>query len=193
MEPVEPLRRLVTGWVCETGRAMRAGGTSSARAARAAAPPPRLVAIRGDGGPAARPAPPLVVFLGVGDDARSRMAAALLAHRAGGRARAISLSAGRAAPDAVVLEVLAEAGVDLRACRSRPPSARLLGRADAVVVMGYDGQVEVAGAALVEDWCIDDPRGKGVDAVRCIRDALDRRAQRLLVRLGVGTLVVRRG
>src|SRR6266545_2074296 len=56
--------------------------------------------------------------------------------------------------------------------------------ADLVVVMGYD-QLAPAAARRTEDWCIDDPRGKDADTVRFIRDAIDRRAQRLLIRLGV--------
>jgi protein-tyrosine-phosphatase len=50
--------------------------------------------------------------------------------------------------------------------------------------MGYDRDNLVKGRRT-EDWCIDDPSGKGADAVRCIRDAIDRRAQRLLIRMGV--------
>jgi arsenate reductase (thioredoxin) len=134
---------------------------------------------------------PLVVFLGVDDDGRSRMAAAVLAHRARQRVEAVSVSGRRVEPGPVVRGVLAEAGIDLPACRSEEPSARLLRRADVVVVMGYDGQVRLPGTRRVEDWCIDDPRGKQADAVRHIRDALDRRCQRLLAGLGVGALVMR--
>src|SRR6266516_2724976 len=46
---------------------------------------------------------PLVVFVGVGDDRRSRLAAALLAHRANGRAQAISMSQTTVEPDPVVV------------------------------------------------------------------------------------------
>jgi hypothetical protein len=52
------------------------------------------------------------------------------------------------------------------------------------VVMGYDRDVLATGRRS-EDWYIDDPRDKDADAVRCIRDALDRRIQRLLIRMGV--------
>ena len=50
--------------------------------------------------------------------------------------------------------------------------------------MGYDRD-DLAAGRRSEDWYIDDPRGKDADAVRCIRDALDRRVQRLLIRMGV--------
>jgi hypothetical protein len=88
------------------------------------------------------------------------------------------------APLVVVVGSLAEIGVDLTRCQTRPPAPRLLELADLVVVMGYD-QLAPAAARRTEDWCIDDPRGKDADTVRCIRDAIDRRVQRLLIRLGV--------
>ena len=128
---------------------------------------------------------PLVVVLGLTDDAASRVAAALLGHRARGRARAVSLTPTPVPPDELVCGVLAEAGVDLRAVRSRPLAACLLEGADVIVVMGRPDQVRLPVGCQVEDWCIDDPRGKDAQAVRCIRDALDRRAQRLLARLGI--------
>jgi arsenate reductase (thioredoxin) len=125
---------------------------------------------------------PLVVFLGVGDDRRSRLAAALLAHRAKGRAQAISMSAVMVEPDPVVVEVLKAIGVDLVGWRSWPPSPELLRRAAAVVVMGYDSRM-LEELPRAEDWVIDDPAGKDGETVRYLRDAIDRQVQRLLVRL----------
>lgn len=167
---------------------MEASGSGAAAAARVkAGAQPRLVAVQGAAGNGARTgqrAARLVVFLGVADDASSRVAAALLAHRSGGRVRAVSASAATVELDPVVVGSLAEIGVDLARCQTRPPSSRLLELADLVVVMGYD-QLAPAGARRTEDWCIDDPRGKDADTVRFIRDAIDRRVQRLLIRLGV--------
>lgn len=167
---------------------MEASGSWAAAAARdRAGSPPGLVAVPGaaDNGeqPASQPAR-LVLFLGVADDASSRVAAALLAYRSKGRVRALSASAATVELDPVVVASLAEIGVDLTRCRTRPPTPRLLELADLVVVMGYD-QLAPAAARRTEDWCIDDPRGKDADTVRCIRDAIDRRVQRLLIRLGV--------
>jgi len=167
---------------------MEASGSGAAAAARVkAGTPPRLVAVQGAAGNGARTgqrAARLVVFLGVADDASSRVAAALLAHRSRGRVRAVSASAATVELDPVVVGSLAEIGVDLARCQTRPPSSRLLELADLVVVMGYD-QLAPATARRTEDWCIDDPRGKDADTVRFIRDAIDRRVQRLLIRLGV--------
>jgi arsenate reductase (thioredoxin) len=167
---------------------MEASGSWAAAAAARdrTGSPPRLVAVPGAAGgeqAASQPAR-LVVFLGVADDASSRVAAALLAHRSKGRVRAVSASAATVELDPVVVASLAEIDVDLARCQTRPPSPRLLELADLVVVMGYD-QLAPAAARRTEDWCIDDPRGKDADTVRCIRDAIDRRVQRLLIRLGV--------
>ena len=167
---------------------MEASGSGAAAAARVkAGAQPRLVAVQGAAGNGARTgqrAARLVVFLGVADDASSRVAAALLAHRSRGRVRAVSASAATVELDPVVVGSLAEIGVDLARCQTRRPSSRLLELADLVVVMGYD-QLAPAAARRTEDWCIDDPRGKDADTVRFIRDAIDRRVQRLLIRLGV--------
>jgi arsenate reductase len=167
---------------------MEASGSGAAAAARVkAGAPPRLVAVQGTAGNGARAGQRtarLVVFLGIADDASSRVAAALLEHRSRGRVRAVSASAATAELDPVVVGSLAEIGVDLARCQTQPPSSRLLELADLVVVMGYD-QLAPAAARRTEDWCIDDPRGKDADTVRFIRDAIDRRAQRLLIRLGV--------
>jgi arsenate reductase (thioredoxin) len=159
------------------------GSEAAARAARAQAAAPRLVAVAGDGRPARRPAR-VVVFLGVADDVRSRVAAALLAHRSKGRVRAVSASPVAVDADPAVAAALAELGVDLALAATEPPSAALLDAAELVVVMGYD-EHDLAGGRRTEDWCIDDPRNKDADAVRCIRDAIDRRVQRLLIRMGV--------
>jgi arsenate reductase (thioredoxin) len=166
---------------------MEASGSGAAAARVKAGTPPRLVAVQGaatNGARAGQRADRLVVFLGVADDASSRVAAALLLHRSRGRVQAVSASAATVELDPVVAGSLAEIGVDLARCRTLPPSARLLELADLVVVMGYE-QLAPAGARRTEDWWIDDPRGKDAETVRVIRDAIDRRVQRLLIRLGV--------
>ena len=164
---------------------MSASGSEAAAARQQASDPPRLVAVpgAGNGRPRAQAAR-TVVFLGLADDASSRMAAALLAHRSKGRVRAVSASPAAAGPDPAVAAALAEVGVDLGLVVTRRPSPALLAGAELVVVMGYAAG-DPAGGRPSEDWCIDDPRGKASDAVRCIRDALDRRVQRLLIHMGV--------
>ncbi|HZD72717.1 MAG TPA: hypothetical protein VE776_02295 [Actinomycetota bacterium] len=171
------------------GATAATGGTSAAtpgvtgqrRAERSTPQAARLRLLPGSGQRGTEGSP-LVVFLGVGDDRRSRIAAALLAHRANGRAQAISMSQTSVEPDPMVVEVLAAIGVDLRAWRSWPPSPELLRRAAVVVVMGWDSQT-LGELRQAEDWFIDDPTGKDRDTLRYLRDAIDRQVQRLLVRV----------
>ena len=117
------------------------------------------------------------------DDARSLVAAALLAHRSKGRGAGRLGQPGRRRPRPGGRRVPGRLGVDLGSVVTVPPSLDLLDGAELVVV-GYD-QDDLAGGRRSEDWCIDDPRGKDAEAVRCIRDAIDRRVQRLLIRMGV--------
>ena len=164
---------------------MSASGSEAAAGRERAEASPRLVAVPGGGDRRPGPGPArVVVFLGVADDVRARVAAALLAHRSKGRVRAVPASPLVVDPDPAVAAALAEAGVDLSLVTTEPPSPALLDGAGLVVVMGYDPH-DLAAGRRTEDWCIDDPRGKDADAVRCIRDAIDRRVQRLLIRMGV--------
>jgi protein-tyrosine-phosphatase len=119
------------------------------------------------------------------------VAAALLAHRSKGRVRAVSASTATVDPGPAVTAALAELGIELDQVATRRPSPALLATADLLVVMGYDEQA-LAGDRPSEDWCIDDPRAKDPEAVRCIRDALDRRVQRLLIHMGVAVPARRR-
>src|SRR6266508_5490050 len=104
---------------------MEASGSGAAAAARVrAGAPPRLVAVQGaatNGERAGQRTARLVVFLGVGDDASSRVAAALLAHRSKGRVRAVSARAATVQLDPVVVGSLSEIGVDLVRCHTQPP------------------------------------------------------------------------
>jgi arsenate reductase (thioredoxin) len=167
-----------------TRRALAPAGSQTAAAGSAAPLAARLRLLPGAGEPAREGTRPLVVFLGVGDDRRSRVAAALLAFRARGRVEAVSMSSTASDLDPVVVRALADIGVDLLPWSPCPPSAEMLERASVVVAMGYDDGVLDDCPSRTEDWFIDDPCGKDPETVRYLRDAIDRRVQRLLVRLG---------
>ena len=178
MQPMRP-------GTAPAGRATGAA-TPGARGRHQTAPPRqpqhgrlRLLPGAGQQGPEGCP---LVIFLGVGNDRRSRIAAALLAHRARGRAQALSMSQKSVSPDPAVVDALAEIGVDLPGCRSWPHSPELLRRAAVVVVMGYDSQA-LDELPHAQDWFIDDPAGKDAETLGYLRDAIDRQVQRLLARV----------
>ncbi len=124
---------------------------------------------------------PEVLFVCIHNAGRSQMAAALLEHRGGGRVRA--RSAGSAPADRVnpaAVEAMAELGIDLAGALPKLLTAEMVGRADVIVTMGCGDVCPVLPRRSYRDWELDDPADQGIDAVRLIRDEIDRRV-RLLV------------
>jgi protein-tyrosine-phosphatase len=127
---------------------------------------------------------PEVLFVCVHNAGRSQMAAALLEHHAAGRVRV--RSAGSEPADRVnpaVVEVMSELGLDV----SREVPTKLLtedvAASDVVVTMGCGDACPIFPGKRYEDWELSDPAGQGPDAVRVIRDDIDRRVQALLAEL----------
>jgi protein-tyrosine-phosphatase len=127
---------------------------------------------------------PEVLFVCVHNAGRSQMAAALLEHHAAGRVRV--RSAGSEPADRVnpaVVEVMSELGIDV----SREVPTKLLtedvAASDVVVTMGCGDACPIFPGKRYEDWELSDPAGQGPDAVRVIRDDIDRRVQALLAEL----------
>jgi protein-tyrosine-phosphatase len=126
---------------------------------------------------------PEVLFVCVHNAGRSQMAAALLAHHAGGRV--VVRSAGSAPAEDInpaVVEAMAELGIDLRALGARPKRLEeaAVEASDVVITMGCGDACPIFPGTRYEDWVLDDPAGHGVDAVRPIRDEIDRRVRRLV-------------
>lgn len=131
---------------------------------------------------------PEVLFVCVHNAGRSQMAAALLAHHGRGRVRV--RSAGSAPAERVnpaVVEVMAELGIDV----SQEVPTKLLtedvAASDVVVTMGCGDACPIFPGKRYEDWELADPAGQGRDAVRPIRDDIDRRVRALLAELLPGT------
>ena len=105
---------------------------------------------------------------------------------AGDRARAWSAGSEPAAcvnPAAVA--AMAEVGIDISAQHPQRWTDDLLAQTDVVVTMGCGDACPVVPGVRYEDWPLDDPAGLGVDAVRPIRDEIERRVRDLLDRLAV--------
>jgi protein-tyrosine-phosphatase len=114
------------------------------------------------------------------------MAAAYLQHYGGHRV--VVRSAGSAPADDVnpaVVEAMAEVGIDLRADGAHPKKLEdgAVQASDVVVTMGCGDACPFYPGKRYEDWVLEDPAGQGVDAVRPIRDEIDRRVQALLTEL----------
>jgi arsenate reductase len=127
---------------------------------------------------------PTVLFVCVHNAGRSQMAAGLLAKHAGGRVDV--RSAGSAPADAVnsaVVEVMAEVGVDVSAETPKMLTTDAVEAADVVITMGCGDACPVFPGKRYLDWDLPDPSGQPPDAVRSIRDDIDRRVRRLLAEL----------
>ena len=129
---------------------------------------------------------PEVLFVCIHNAGRSQMAAALLAHHAGDRV--IVRSAGTAPADTInpaVVEAMAELGIDLHAKGAHPKRLddAAVQASDVVITMGCGDECPFYPGKRYLDWALDDPAGKGIDAVRPIRDEIDRRVQALLAEL----------
>ena len=126
---------------------------------------------------------PEVLFVCVHNAGRSQMAAALLAHLAGDQV--VVRSAGSAPADDLnpaVIEAMEEVGIDLRAAGARPKKLddATVRASDVVITMGCGDTCPIYPGKRYEDWDLDDPAGQGVEAVRPIRDEIDRRIRALV-------------
>lgn len=132
---------------------------------------------------------PEVLFVCVHNAGRSQMAAAFLAHLGGDRV--VVRSAGSAPADEVhpaVVEAMGEVGIDLRAAGAHPKRLEeaAVRASDVVVTMGCGDACPVFPGTRYEDWLLDDPAGRGLEAVRPVRDEIRRRVLELMASLGLG-------
>jgi arsenate reductase len=133
-------------------------------------------------------ATPQVLFVCVHNAGRSQMAAALLIHHAAGRVRV--RSAGSAPADTInpaVCEAMAEVGIDISAEHPKLLTTDAVEASDVVITMGCGDACPIFPGKRYLDWHLPDPAGKGVDAIRPIRDEIDTRVRGLLDELGVTT------
>jgi len=129
---------------------------------------------------------PSVLFVCVHNAGRSQMAAAYLHHLSGGAVEvrsAGSIPAAQVNPAAVT--AMAEDGIDLTAAKPTVLTDAAVKESDVVILMGCGDACPVYPGKRYLDWELEDPAGKGVDAVRPIRDAIKGRVLGLLDELGV--------
>jgi len=127
---------------------------------------------------------PTVLFVCVHNAGRSQMAAGYLQHLAGDRIEV--LSAGSQPADQVnpaAVAAMAEEGIDIRAEQPKLLTDSAVQTADVVVTMGCGDECPFYPGKRYEDWVLDDPAGRGVDAVRPIRDEIRRRVEALVTEL----------
>ncbi len=127
---------------------------------------------------------PEILFVCVHNAGRSQMAAGLLNQMAGGRVRIHT--AGSAPADEInptVVQAMQDVGVDLSHEHPKPLSEGRVRAADVVVTMGCGDACPVYPGKRYEDWELEDPADKDLDAVRRIRDEIAERVRALLADL----------
>ena len=94
-----------------------------------------------------------------------------------------AVSAGTAPGERVhpeVVAVMKEVGIDLSEAVPQKLTAELAKDADLLVTMGCGDECPYVPGLRVEDWPLEDPKGKPIERVREIRDEIRRRVEGLL-------------
>lgn len=127
---------------------------------------------------------PSVLFVCVHNAGRSQMAAGYLEHLSGGRIEV--RSAGSAPAEGVnpsAVAAMAEEGIDISAQRPKILTDDAVIASDVVITMGCGDACPFHPGKRYEDWVLEDPAGKGVEAVRPIRDEIRGRVEELIAEL----------
>jgi protein-tyrosine-phosphatase len=127
---------------------------------------------------------PEVLFVCVHNAGRSQMAAAFLTHLAEGRVQV--RSAGSAPADTVnpaVVEAMKEVGIDISAEIPKVLTTEAVRSSDVVITMGCGDACPIFPGKRYLDWQLDDPAGRGVEAVRPIRDEIEQRVRGLIAEI----------
>jgi arsenate reductase (thioredoxin) len=112
---------------------------------------------------------------------RIQRAAALLDHHARGRVHV--RSAGSTPADEInraVVRAMADVGIDMSKEFSKPFTDEVVQDADAVVTMGCGDAYPTYPGKRYLDWDLPDPAAQPLEAVRPIRDEIERRVRRFL-------------
>ncbi|MFE5699739.1 arsenate reductase ArsC [Rhodococcus koreensis] len=127
---------------------------------------------------------PSVLFVCVHNAGRSQMAAGFLSHLAGDRIEV--RSAGTAPAETVnpaAVAAMAELGIDISGRSPKILTPDTVESSDVVITMGCGDTCPVFPGTSYRDWALEDPAGKGVDAVRPIRDEIKARVEALIAEL----------
>lgn len=127
---------------------------------------------------------PSVLFVCVHNAGRSQMAAGFLTALAGD---AIEVrSAGSAPGNAVnpaAVQAMAEVGIDISDQTPKILTTDAVEASDVVITMGCGDTCPYFPGKSYRDWVLDDPAGKGIEAVRPIRDEIRTRIEDLIAEL----------
>ncbi|KMS75619.1 phosphotyrosine protein phosphatase [Streptomyces viridochromogenes] len=125
-----------------------------------------------------------VLFVCVHNAGRSQMAAGFLSHLAGDRIEvrsAGSIPGDQVNPSAV--EAMHEVGIDISAAQPKVLTTEAVQASDYVITMGCGDACPIFPGKKYLDWALEDPAGKGVEAVRPIRDEIHKRIEALIAEI----------
>ncbi len=127
---------------------------------------------------------PGILFLCVHNAGRSQMAAGFAREIGAGR---VDVFSGGSEPaesvNPVAVEAMAEVGIDIAGNVPQRFTDDLLARVDVVVTMGCGDTCPFVPGKRYVDWPLDDPKGRPIEEVRVIRDAIRANVAELLAQL----------
>jgi arsenate reductase len=125
-----------------------------------------------------------ILYVCVHNSGRSQMAAGFTAKIGGDRVTVRSAgSAPKESISKVVLEAMAELGIDITQEFPKPLTDEVVRASDAVITMGCGDACPIYPGKRYEDWVLDDPAGQDLQAVRVIRDQIKLKVETLLSEL----------
>ncbi|MFY8050953.1 MAG: arsenate reductase ArsC [Aquiluna sp.] len=125
-----------------------------------------------------------VMFVCVHNAGRSQMAQGFLQHLAGDRVEVRSsgtMPADQVNPSAV--EAMSELGIDISLAKPKVLTDEDVRASDYVITMGCGDACPFYPGKKYLDWKLDDPAGKGVEAVRPIRDQIKKLVEQLVAEI----------
>jgi arsenate reductase len=129
-------------------------------------------------------AAPTVLFVCIHNAGRSQMAAGYMRDLSGG---AVQVRSGGSEPgdqiNPVAIQAMAEEGIDISQAVPQLMTTEQVRDSDVVITMGCGDVCPIFPGKRYEDWELTDPKGKGLDEVRPIRDDIKGRVQKLLAEL----------
>ncbi len=127
---------------------------------------------------------PSVLFMCVHNAGRSQMAAGWLRHLGGSDVAVLSAGSDPADQiNPVAVRAMAEVGIDIVDNVPQRWSEDMLEDVDVIVTMGCGDSCPYVPGTRYIDWELEDPHGKDIEAVRPIRDEIERRVRGLLEEL----------
>ncbi|UGQ15607.1 arsenate reductase ArsC [Yinghuangia sp. ASG 101] len=112
------------------------------------------------------------------------MAAGFLRHLGGDRVEvrsAGSIPGNQVNP--VAVEAMKEVGIDIADQQPKVLTTEAVQASDVVITMGCGDACPIFPGKRYLDWALEDPAGQGIDAVRPIRDEIEKRIQGLLAEI----------